>query len=182
MWIFRFLCFSRFHSIIITVNHVRLELWLLLQLFQLCHCSLSLRLRTIGLVFDAWQMKLKLSKCVIHFTIAVKPLVRIKTKGFNRIESKYSVCRTNTFRTLSLSIKRLPSIYSNLNHKTWPEHGKNRTKKREEKHTHTLIAQLTKNSNNCVPTKRNDRMTKRKRNGHETNWKYVAELGNEMNK
>lgn len=71
------------------------------------------------MVFDAWQMELKLSKCVIHFTIAVKPLVRIKSNGFNRIESKYSVCKTNTSRTLSLSIKRLPSIYSNLDHKTW---------------------------------------------------------------
>lgn len=64
-----FFVFSRFHSIIITVNHVRLPAnncqmdenasilirrtvvlasLLLVQLFQLCHCSLSLRLPTIG--------------------------------------------------------------------------------------------------------------------------------------
>lgn len=63
------------------------------------------------------------------------------------------------------------------------EHEENRTKKERGKtRTHTHIAQLMKNSNNCVPPKRDDRMTKRKRNGHETNWKYVAELRNEMNK
>lgn len=128
MWMFRFSLFSHFYSIIITVNHVACRRttakWMKtlefnsVGIFDWCCPSMQLQavsimslfvdiaITNVRMVFECLpKMKLKLSKCVIQFTIAVKPLVRIKSKGFNRIETeKYSVCKTNTFRTLSLSI------------------------------------------------------------------------------
>lgn len=69
-------------------------------------------------------------------------------------------------------------IYDHHNHPI-PKNGRNGTEKGK--------TQLTKKTNNCFPTKRNDRMTKRKRNGHETNWKYIymcmcVQQWNEKNK
>lgn len=81
-----------------TPNNCWLTAWIytfsycLLQLLQWCHCNCE---QWISVAVHDRKIKLKLLMSVIHFSIAVRPLVHIKSKGFNRIEcAKFRVTNT----------------------------------------------------------------------------------------
>lgn len=110
---------------------------------------------------------------------AVKPLVHINRKVLTVSNRNIPCVKQTLLVSPSLSIKRLPfDLFKPIARHTtsWNERAKktNQTttpKPNEWNGTEKGKTQLTKKTNNYFPTKRNDRMTKRKRNGHETNWK-----------